>query len=1239
MDKLAPSQRDAIKKTSTYRLTNKLIAVGEAEEHVTSLDRQALMELWATHVAAGAHVVVEQSLQMGPPVNPALLQKQIQLQEDEIKLRAEALKLQREQMAAETERLQFAREQAEMETERQDRAVHRAKLYGTALRASLTNMPEESTEILTFFRDAEAVMDRYEVPDDLRATLIRPFLNKKSKILVSRMDPTASGDYHEVKKTILRELKLSPGVYLEKFQTLEKSDSDTYLLFASRLSSLLEFYLESRNVKDLETLKSLLISDRIKRALPDFLTRHITAVECTHPEGWLQARDLGEALDRFLANRMPSDRHKQFQGNPAKPPFKSAGNGGSKRNEGDQSPIESSNTGNKPVVSGSARPERGGKKPWGRCWVCGSQGCHSSKHSKEMSKPSGSGPPRRANHVKLSSDFPLTEHIEEVNFHGCAQSSEVSAERNVQASLASAQAVLQNSVDGGLDISPLEYSSVYVSTGKESPGRLIRGLKDTGAEICLLNSKLAGELDPLLRTEGEVRIRGIVGQPVPAQLAWLYLRPEGPVEASQQTGIPVLCAICENLNEELVLPASVIKKLEAVREETNSSMDAGSVESGQNEDADASDNVGSERLDLGSPMVMCASEKEVETVSEQLTDLTANPDDFKAEQEADPTLQVWWKLAKEGRSRFWIDSHGVLSRFERIAGYTYTQVCLPAEKRREAFDLAHDTCHLSAKKVYERLRLTFIWPSMRKDTEQWTAQCAICQKKKRITYLDRTPISPVPRAELPLDHFFIDCLGPLLPQGADQTEPKPLYQYALVTIDSYSKYPFVFPLRNLSSQSICDCLISQFSVTGIPSKISCDNASNFRSQLASEFMKRLGCSPIFPQPYHPRAVGLSERMVGTIKQMIGKLAADHPRSWHKYLPFIVWALRETPNSSLGISPNMMVFGRHLRGPLAILKDTWLGEKPWPTGLGKSAVQYLIDLKQKLIEAQDWAEARGHRAQQYYASHYNLRSRDKSFEPGDSVLILMPDSTSSKTFSKWQGPGSVLKKTSSHGYLIDLNGVTHRLHADRLRKFNIRVDEVTVQNPNVCSDIHYANTCAVIYERDQDFGEVEVIGEFPQSPEKSPPPSQRINPEKLDHLSPIQRTELLALLDEFSDCFQEYPGLTTVTQHDIHVTSDFRPKRLNAYKVPERIQPEVNRQIDEMLQLGIIKPSHSPMASPLVCVLKGKDGRDGVRLAINYQYLNRYTIPDEYPVRDISSLVQNVGPAGFISTFDAKSAYW
>jgi len=72
--------------------------------------------------------------------------------------------------------------------------------------------------------------------------------------------------------------------------------------------------------------------------------------------------------------------------------------------------------------------------------------------------------------------------------------------------------------------------------------------------------------------------------------------------------------------------------------------------------------------------------------------------------------------------------------------------------------------------------------------------------------------------------------------------------------------------------------------------------------------------------------------------------------------------------------------------------------------------------------------------------------------------------------------------------------------------------------------------------------------------------------------------------------------------------------------------------------GLIRKSNSPTASLVVCVLKGKDGKGEVRLAVDYRYVNRHTTADAYPLPDVADIVQEVGKARFISTFDDAKGY-
>jgi len=81
--------------------------------------------------------------------------------------------------------------------------------------------------------------------------------------------------YDELKDFLLTEYKLTPREYRIKFETAVKNAGKTYTLFASRLRNLLSNYLKCRLVKDYDTFIDLLISDRLKKSLPQGLLNYI----------------------------------------------------------------------------------------------------------------------------------------------------------------------------------------------------------------------------------------------------------------------------------------------------------------------------------------------------------------------------------------------------------------------------------------------------------------------------------------------------------------------------------------------------------------------------------------------------------------------------------------------------------------------------------------------------------------------------------------------------------------------------------------------------------------------------------------------------------------------------------------------------------------------------------------------------------------------------------------------------
>ena len=82
--------------------------------------------------------------------------------------------------------------------------------------------------------------------------------------------------------------------------------------------------------------------------------------------------------------------------------------------------------------------------------------------------------------------------------------------------------------------------------------------------------------------------------------------------------------------------------------------------------------------------------------------------------------------------------------------------------------------------------------------------------------------------------------------------------------------------------------------------------------------------------------------------------------------------------------------------------------------------------------------------------------------------------------------------------------------------------------------------------------------------------------------------------------------------------------------------EAKKQIQCMLEHGFIRPSDSPDGAPVLFTLK-KDG--GLRFCIDYQWLNKKTVKNKYPVPLLEELFDRMGNAKVFSKIDLKSGYW
>ena len=74
----------------------------------------------------------------------------------------------------------------------------------------------------------------------------------------------------------------------------------------------------------------------------------------------------------------------------------------------------------------------------------------------------------------------------------------------------------------------------------------------------------------------------------------------------------------------------------------------------------------------------------------------------------------------------------------------------------------------------------------------------------------------------------------------------------------------------------------------------------------------------------------------------------------------------------------------------------------------------------------------------------------------------------------------------------------------------------------------------------------------------------------------------------------------------------------------------------MLEKGVIEPSNSPWASPIVLVTK-KDGT--TRFCVDYRRLNDVTVKDAYPLPRVDECIDALAGSKWFSCMDLNSGLW
>merc|ERR1711893_365423 len=332
-------------------------------------------------------------------------------------------------------------------------------------------------------------------------------------------------------------------------------------------------------------------------------------------------------------------------------------------------------------------------------------------------------------------------------------------------------------------------------------------------------------------------------------------------------------------------------------------------------------------------------------VSSPIADVSRT--DFVKAQHEDPSLDHLWDRAKgeqEGRYKYAV-KNDILVRVQgdKKSQDAHSKVVVPSKYREEVTRLAHESImsgHQAKARTYDKVASQFYWPNMYNDVGEYVRTCDICQRTTQKGRVTEVPLGKVPLIEEPFQRVAMDLVGPIYP-ASDRGK-----RFILTIIDYATRYPEAVALANIDTETVAEALMEVYSRVGIPSEVLTDMGTQFTSAVMREVNRLLTIIQLNTTPYNPRCNGMIERFNCSLKTMLKRMCAEQPRDWDRYLAPLLFAYREAPHESLGgFSPFELLYGRHFRGPMHVLKQ--LLTKEGTESEVKTTYRYIIDLKEKM----------------------------------------------------------------------------------------------------------------------------------------------------------------------------------------------------------------------------------------------------------------------------------------------------
>ena len=369
---------------------------------------------------------------------------------------------------------------------------------------------------------------------------------------------------------------------------------------------------------------------------------------------------------------------------------------------------------------------------------------------------------------------------------------------------------------------------------------------------------------------------------------------------------------------------------------------------------------------------------------------------------------------------------------------------------KEAHESAY-SIHPGSTKMYNDLRDSFWWSSMKREIAEYVSQCDVCRRVKAEHQKPAGLLQPLKIPVWKWEEIGMDFIT-----GLPRTSSG--FDSIWVIVDRLTKSAHFIPVKTTySGEKLAELYMARIICAhGVPKRIVSDRGTQFTSRFWKKIHEVLGTQLDFSTAYHPQTDGQTERVNQILEDMLRACALTYQRSWDKSLPYAEFSYNNSYQASIQMAPFEALYGQKCRTPL-----NWheVGENQvfGPDTLEEADKQ--VKMIQERLKA----------AQSRQKAYSDKRRHDISFKIGDDVYLKVSPLRGMRRFGikgklapRYIGPFGITARRGEVAYQLalpeKLSNVHNVFHVSQLKKCfkkpEEEVQKTSMDNIEVKDDLTY-----------------------------------------------------------------------------------------------------------------------------------------------------------------------------------------